>query len=263
MHCYYDDSPIFKKLQKKIWDLLIENQLLSHVHSLILPSLFWRDYLLNRDIPLDNLTIIPNCVSLSNLLLGASAQEKNELTDLAGFPSLLYVGRLDPVKRVEDLILALKEDGMSGGVLHVVGIGPSLKFLKDFAKKCRVEDRVIFYGFVEDSGVQNLVDKVDIFVLPSLQEGMPTVLMEMILRRCRVVASSIPGNLSVLNPLELKTVFTVGNIKSLRDAILGCMSTSISDDQVKKAKELFTWEENIHKIEAIYDRLLIPENQSA
>lgn len=262
MHCYYDVSPFFKRAQKKMWDLFVERPILNRANSLILPSHYWKYYLLKKGLKLDNLSIVPNCVTFTNAFTNAKTSTKDNQVKLSGSPSILYVGRLDPIKRVEDLLSVLLEDGMSDATLHVVGSGPHFDYLKNFAKSCKVESRVIFYGFLDDIRVKDLIRKIDVFALPSLQEGMPTVLIEMILSRCMVVASNIPGNLSILIPLDLKTHFSVCDTKSLRDSILQSTENVISEIQVEKAKKLFTWEENIYKIESIYDKFARSQNHS-
>ena len=49
--------------------------------------------------------------------------------------------------------------------------------------------------------------KENLFIIASEKEGMPTTLIEMILSNIPVIASDIPGNLSILKDLNEKFIF--------------------------------------------------------
>ncbi len=71
----------------------------------------------------------------------------------------------------------------------IAGEGEERKMLETYAKKLGVNDRVFFPGFVENAP-QNLAG-FDIFVLPSIKEGMPYVLLEAEFAGIPIVATSV------------------------------------------------------------------------
>ena len=60
--------------------------------------------------------------------------------------------------------------------LLLVGEGPLLQELKDYAAKLKIEDNIIFLGNRDD--VPNIMQAMDAFVLPSLFEGLGLVNIE-------------------------------------------------------------------------------------
>ena len=72
-------------------------------------------------------------------------------------------------------------------VLLLAGSGPLEKKIKEKVKKLNLEDNVRFLGQIDN--VNELLQCVDIFVLPSLYEGLGLVLIEAQAAGCYVVAS--------------------------------------------------------------------------
>ena len=75
---------------------------------------------------------------------------------------------------------------------YCVGQGdPS--YLKKVAEKCGVEDQVVFTGAVSHDEVFRLLDQCDIYVQPSLQEGLPRALVEAMSRGCPAIGARTGG----------------------------------------------------------------------
>lgn len=86
-----------------------------------------------------------------------------------------FIGRLHPVKGLDYLIDAAGR--VEGGFrLIIVGEGPERERLEKEVKEKGIEDRVLFLGFRSD--VVDVLASIDIFVLPSLSEGLPMALLE-------------------------------------------------------------------------------------
>lgn len=66
-------------------------------------------------------------------------------------------------------------------------------YLKKVAKKCGVEDQVVFTGAVSHDEVFSLLDECDIYVQPSLQEGLPRALVEAMSRGCPAIGAKTGG----------------------------------------------------------------------
>jgi glycosyltransferase involved in cell wall biosynthesis len=91
---------------------------------------------------------------------------------------LLFVGRLAKVKRVEILIALTKSlvnDGFKIKTV-IVGDGPSRGYYEELAKS--LTRNVTFVGQVPHKEVSKYYNIADVFVLPSLSEGLPTVCLE-------------------------------------------------------------------------------------
>jgi glycosyltransferase involved in cell wall biosynthesis len=90
------------------------------------------------------------------------------------------VARLETRKGHQFLLDAFKnvvEEQKDGHVkLLIIGEGNKRKYLENYVKELNLGDRVIFTGYRED--VEELMALMDIFVLTSLREGLPRVLVQ-------------------------------------------------------------------------------------
>jgi glycosyltransferase involved in cell wall biosynthesis len=94
---------------------------------------------------------------------------------------LLFVGRLERIKRVEDAILALKlllEKSISAE-FHIVGDGVEKENIKKFIVQNNLSNYVTLHGHISDTKIlEDLYKKSDLFILPSVSEGTPKVIAE-------------------------------------------------------------------------------------
>lgn len=94
---------------------------------------------------------------------------------------LLFVGRLEPLKRLCDAIEAiglLKKHGLNVS-LTIVGDGVTREQLEQLVKAQELGDRISFKGQINDSEqLKQAYLAADILVLPSISEGTPKVLAE-------------------------------------------------------------------------------------
>jgi glycosyltransferase involved in cell wall biosynthesis len=248
-HCYYDeDGGVLKTLGKRLWDATGERWLLRYCDAVILLSEYWLQYLAARRLPVAHPVIIPNCVLGSEV----DGRRRPRGGQLRGDPALLTVGRLDPVKRLDDAIRALTCAALAEAVLHIVGRGPDQERLAALADEINVGERVQFYGFAEDAEVARLAAAADVFVMPSAAEGMPTVLIEMTLMGLPVVASDIPGNRAVLDMLGLDVLFPLGDVLRMAERITEAAATPLSETVERAVRDNFTWECTAHRIAALY-----------
>jgi glycosyltransferase involved in cell wall biosynthesis len=126
----------------------------------------------NYGVPGSNVTVIPNGVDVEKYAPGASDYKQSlEASTLIG-----YLGRVDPEKNVDLLIRAFHELDVADGVkLVIVGGGSERRRLERRYRSPRVH----FTGQVLDEGTRlRMLRAMDIFVLPSLVEGLSLSLLE-------------------------------------------------------------------------------------
>lgn len=98
-----------------------------------------------------------------------------------------YKGHIYAFKAIKKL----KQDNVN--VTYYLAGNGNQKYLKLAAKKLDIEDNVIFMGSLAHDEVFNLIDKIDIYVQPSLQEGLPRALIEAMSRGCFCIGSDVGG----------------------------------------------------------------------
>ena len=103
------------------------------------------------------------------------------------------VGRLVPIKGLEWLLKAVPQvlAQFPQACFVIIGDGPLLGELRQMTSKLGISLRVVFLGARED--VPECLAALDLFVLPSLNEGMGRVLLEAMAVGCPVVATRVGG----------------------------------------------------------------------
>ena len=108
-------------------------------------------------------------------------------------------GIFEAHKNLEFLIAAFSHVKSSKAILLLIGAGEQLSHLKKVARALGVNERVIFTGWREDA--RTLLQVSDLFVFPSLREGMSESLLEATTCKVPCLVSGIPENMEVIrNP---------------------------------------------------------------
>jgi glycosyltransferase involved in cell wall biosynthesis len=173
---------------------------------------------------------------------------------MTGSPAILSVGRLDKVKRLDDVIRALAEPSLASGHLHIVGKGPEREALEALAHELAVADRVTFHGFVDDEGVAAMMAGGHVFALASEQEGLPTVLLEALTAGMPIVCSRIPGNLAIARVADVDSTFEVGDVRKLATLLAESVNADVPMHAKEALRRAFTWEHRAEEILALYRR---------
>jgi glycosyltransferase involved in cell wall biosynthesis len=108
---------------------------------------------------------------------------------------LLSVGRLHPVKNFAFLVRAcarLRDLGIEFECT-IAGEGPERKRLELLIRGNRLPEHVTLLGHIAQPQLDPLYRNADLFVLTSLSEGIPVVLMEAMARGTVVLAPAITG----------------------------------------------------------------------
>ncbi|MBC8463025.1 glycosyltransferase [Candidatus Bathyarchaeota archaeon] len=139
------------------------------------------------------------------------------------------LGRLVPLKRVQDLILATKELGKTHDVrLRIGGDGLSRRYLESLADKVGL-DSYEFTGTVTDP--VEFHQSLDVFALCSSREGLSISLQEAM--SCGVVPVAVDscGCDELISPRENGFLFRTGDVADLtRKLRLACGATSLGSE---------------------------------
>ena len=102
-------------------------------------------------------------------------------------------------KNLEFLIAAFSHVNCERAVLVLIGAGEQRSHLKKVARALGIAERVIFTGWRDDA--RQLLQGADLFVFPSLREGMSESLLEATTCKMPCLVSAIPENMEVIrNP---------------------------------------------------------------
>lgn len=142
--------------------------------------------------PAEKIRVIPNGVDPESITAG---MEPSSETARGREKTIAFLGRLVPEKGVHVLISALPAIMEKVGPvrLEVAGKGPYQRELEDLAHRVGVADRVKFLGFVDDTGRNNLLNRANVAVFPSIYEPFGIVALEAMAAGVPVVVSDTGG----------------------------------------------------------------------
>jgi len=146
---------------------------LAHYDGVIIFSRIQRDLLMRLGVPEKKLAVIPNGVDEVKYSPGESSFKDHFHAERL----FVYQGRVSAEKNVESLLRAWKYSRLdSNSKLVIVGDGPLLNSLKPFYNQ---RHGIIWLGFVPDEDKRiEILRAADVFILPSLVEGLSISLLE-------------------------------------------------------------------------------------
>ena len=183
------------------------------------------------------IAVIPNAVIVGGL------PERNFKKETL---QLLFVGRFSYNKGIHVLMKAIEELNREGYknrlIFNLVGKGPQFEhYVKNFSFP-----NVNFLGFASDDDLQKLYIENDLFVFPTLYEGMPTVVLEAMANGMPIIVSDTGAT---AEQVDHKNGFLVekNNVRALKWAIQSFYQMdaekrqALSEASYKRVKEKFTW----------------------
>jgi len=213
-----------------------------------------RDVGIKREI----IVTVPNGIEVNSFSVEVDRKKKfkelglNLGTKIVGTVSRLY----EPTKGIKILLEASKivQSKMDSELL-IVGSGKDEKPLKKIAEDLGI--KALFLGERDD--VAEILRVMDVFVLPSLSEGFPVVILEAMAAGLPVVATDVGGSREVV--LDGKTGFLVepGNPDKLAEKIKELlendeMRKKFGEAGFKRVKEKFSIDRTVDGIESLWTK---------
>jgi glycosyltransferase involved in cell wall biosynthesis len=181
------------------------------------------------------------CFSAPNGFPAGDVKPRADYRGRGGTVRVVFVGRLDrqknPVLVLEALARAARLTG--GGALEVIflGDGPEREALVERARELGVLDRARFLGRVGD--VPRHLDEADVFVLPSLSEGVSNALLEAMAHGLPCIATDIPGNSDLIRDRDTGLLVRTGDADAVARAMLELAADSALRERLGRAARAF------------------------
>jgi glycosyltransferase involved in cell wall biosynthesis len=172
-------------------------------------------------------------------------------------PHLLFVGRLAAQKNLPLLLKAL--DGVSDRFeTTLVGRGELEAELKSMATDLGLKN-VCFHGAAQGEELRQLYRDADVFVLPSLLEGMPLVLLEAMAMGLPIVATDVPGTRDLVASGENGLLVNVDEPRAMRKALMEVASDNQRYRRMSDASRAmaasYSWDKVVSDLTRIYSRI--------
>jgi glycosyltransferase involved in cell wall biosynthesis len=166
------------------------------------------------------------------------------------------VAALRAEKSIDTLIDAFSQLRDPRHRLLIVGDGPCKEALQAHARERGLDERCAFLPATSD--VAAWYRKIDVFVLPSLNESFSNSLMEAMACGCAVVASNVGGNPELVRDGENGLLFDPGNAADLArrlELVLGDADRRqrLGTAAVRTIREGYTNETSAARFAALYE----------
>ncbi|EGW38359.1 N-acetyl-alpha-D-glucosaminyl L-malate synthase BshA [Desulfosporosinus sp. OT] len=170
---------------------------------------------------------------------------------------LAHISNFREVKRVVDVvnIFALVEKVVPSKLL-LVGDGPEMNRVEREVVKLGLEGKVQFLGSQES--VQEILQTVDVFLLPSAQESFGLVALEAMACGVPVICSRVGGLPEVVQHGETGYLAEVGDIQGMSEFVLKLLTDdsrykAFSEQAVNWARETFPVDRAVQGYEKVYE----------
>lgn len=196
--------------------------------------------------------VVPTPIDTSRFNVSADGSRIRKKYDLKE-KTIIFIGRLRPLKQVHNLIKAIAIIKMDCPVrLLILGKGSFEKELRRLCAELNISDRVTFVGLVQHERIPEYLAAADVFVLPSLLEGIPKVLLEAMCMKKPIVATKALGITDLVKNGETALLVRPGDVKALADAIAKILRDEhLADFLSSHAKKAF---EKEYAFESVYEK---------
>jgi glycosyltransferase involved in cell wall biosynthesis len=229
---------------------------LAHYDRVIIFSQLQRNFLVRLGVPSQKLAVIPNGVDVQKYSPGSS-HFKSQLKAQRLF---VYQGRISTEKNVEALLKAWKQCELGeSSKLVIVGNGSLWASLMPFYGE---EHGIIWLGFVADEQRRiDILRAADVFILPSLLEGLSLSLLEAMACGVACVATDAGADGEVLENgagVVLNTHRVTSQLHTLLPQFRDHPEWTALLGQKARARvlERYTLSDNITQLEALYAEVL-------
>lgn len=227
---------------------------LAKYDQTIVFSQLQRDLLVKLGVPKEKLAIIPNGVDTEKYIPAKSYFKQQYPQDLL----FVYQGRIAMEKNVESLLKAWKHlDISQQAKLIIIGDGPLTPHLKPLYNQ---DDGIIWLGAIVDEDKRiDILRGCDVFILPSLVEGLSLSLLEGMSCGLACIATDAGADGEVLANAGI--VISTQDVSTQLKTILPLfchhpeLSYLLGQKARKRVLEKYTLSDNVTKLEHLYTDL--------
>lgn len=232
--------------------LAIQKYVLNRVNRVIVPSYFLKSILAKHYlVDSEKIKVIYNAFDF-----GVYNQISSKNLEALSNPKIITVGRLVRHKRIDKIIKTIGKivKNYPNIKLLIIGDGPERENLEKLSTELEIEENVSFLGKIPHEDVMELIKRFDIFVLNSIYEGLPHVVIEAMACRTPVIATNIRGTNEVVTDGETGLLVSPNNTEELKEKIIPLLRDEglrkkLVENAYKSVIEKFTWEKNLSILE--------------
>lgn len=206
------------------------------------------------------ITVVPNGADAQVFMPRDAGDARRRMGVPDDGPVISYVGKLVPRKGVDTLVEAmgiLAARAAGAPRLVMAGIGGLREPLEQRAAELGVADRITWLGKVPHDEVGWVMSAGDVFVLPSLSEGLPTVVCEAMACGLPVVATAVDGTPEIVDDPATGLLVQPHDAGGLAAALARVlddrdMAARMGGEALRRSEAEYTWAANARRMEQVY-----------
>jgi glycosyltransferase involved in cell wall biosynthesis len=207
-------------------------------------------------VPPHKLEVIYNAIPTARFDRPACPEFRRTLSAMEERPIVLTIARLDEQKGLKYLLQTAQS--VPDAVFVLVGDGPERSALESQAQSLGVDGHVVFLGHRQD--IPDLLANCDLFVLPSLFEGLPVSVLEAMAAGKPVIASDIGGTDEAVVHGVSGLLVPPGDAEALAAAIQKLLLDAPLRQEFGKAGKaravsVFSAESMVQRVSSLYEAL--------
>ena len=199
------------------WKYLLYKLVIARAHRIVVNARYAISCLAEVGMPEDKITVIPCPIPVELIRkVQAEAEKPDDVMRIVTVANLIWQ------KGLSYLIAAAKKvcEHMRNVEFIVVGEGPLRDELLRQIKELKLEDKVVLAGSLPYEEALKLTASADIFVLPSVYDQLPIVILEAMALGKPVVATNVCGIPEVIEDAKTGLLVKPSDVDSLAEAIL-------------------------------------------
>ena len=196
--------------------------------------------IVNTLMSVDKLIVLSNTWSQFFEKIGVLPQKIIVLNNIIPYPTeryfwksnyieILYLGTLVEAKGIFDLLNVIKDNQNTyrNYVRFTIGGNRNENIIRKFINENKLNDFVNFEGWITGEKKIRILNKSDIYILPSYYEGLPMAILEAMSYACPIIATKVGGIPEIIKDRENGIIITPGNEDEINKAILFFMKDPI------------------------------------
>ena len=169
---------------------------------------------------------------------------RNEL-GLSGHKKIIVtVGNLIKIKGHRYLVEALASLHSQGEkpLCYIIGSGGCKKKLEQQIETLGLQEMVFLVGALRHDKIVTWLNAADLFVLPSLNEGNPTVLFEALACGCPFIGADVGGVAEIIDDDKLGYLFQPGNVKDMTEVLGKALANDWEREIIIEKAQNYSWD---------------------
>jgi len=212
--------------------------------------------------------IVPNGVDIEKFKRQNSKSkieiQKSKLRIAATEKIVITVSRLVKKNGIADLIKAVKDLEVK---LLILGIGPDEKKLKNLVSDLKLQQQVLFLGYIKHKDLPDYLAVADVFVRPSLSEGLGNAFLEAMACGIPIIGTPVGGIIDFLIDPEQNPEQDTGlycqpkNPQSIAQKIKEILENNqlkekLVQNGLRLVLENYNWDKISQKMKDVYSQII-------